>query len=409
MEINLSNQGIYNFPREYCFQKNITSLMLENNNLRELPKEIINLKNLKKLNLSNNNIIFNIHQEKWIKQLQKNGCLIYNNKDTSNKVNIRPSSIIEKVRVHDIAKELNIASKDVLKKASVMGLEVKSAQSTVTMEQAEGLSNFIITEKNPARSPKIVKKTVAQTKSTTSKKENKLKIIDVNIFEDKSLKIVKKRFEKFVINRIILKSILPMGELLGQRKIILVYEQEVSSLNLTLIEYQNDDFMVIDNVSNAYGLNEITKIMEEFINYEIENENGLIMGNLKTSDLDEVTFNDNRVKIREASINTIKLLEVDKETIIKIDDLILENYSTFNISVELSRNEFNDEIINFRKITIDMIKAIISKNNYTAANIDYIIGNDKALNIPSIENSLHLTFARDIYKSTEKIISLNKE
>ena len=44
--------------------------------------------------------------------------------------------MIEKVRVHEIAKELGIASKDVLEKAKKMGLEVKSAQSVVTMEQA---------------------------------------------------------------------------------------------------------------------------------------------------------------------------------------------------------------------------------------------------------------------------------
>ncbi|EQB35571.1 translation initiation factor IF-2 [Sulfurimonas hongkongensis] len=52
--------------------------------------------------------------------------------------------MIEKVRVHEIAKELGIASKDVLEKAKKMGLEVKSAQSVVTMEQAEGLANFIM-------------------------------------------------------------------------------------------------------------------------------------------------------------------------------------------------------------------------------------------------------------------------
>ncbi|MBU1659718.1 translation initiation factor IF-2 [bacterium] len=52
--------------------------------------------------------------------------------------------MIEKVRVHEIAKELGIASKDVVKKASEMGIEVKSAQSTVSMEEAEGLMNFIM-------------------------------------------------------------------------------------------------------------------------------------------------------------------------------------------------------------------------------------------------------------------------
>lgn len=42
--------------------------------------------------------------------------------------------MLEKVRIHEIAKELNISSKDILKKATEMGIEVKSAQSLVTME-----------------------------------------------------------------------------------------------------------------------------------------------------------------------------------------------------------------------------------------------------------------------------------
>ncbi len=50
----------------------------------------------------------------------------------------------EKVRVHEIAKELGIASKDVLDKAKKLGFEVKSAQSVVTIKQAESLANYIM-------------------------------------------------------------------------------------------------------------------------------------------------------------------------------------------------------------------------------------------------------------------------
>ncbi|WP_324172685.1 translation initiation factor IF-2 [Sulfurimonas sp.] len=75
--------------------------------------------------------------------------------------------MIEKVKVHEIAKELGIASKDVLKKATDMGLEVKSAQSTVTMEQAEGLANFIMNGEVPFEPTKPA----ANVKSDTPKIE----------------------------------------------------------------------------------------------------------------------------------------------------------------------------------------------------------------------------------------------
>ncbi|MBA1432688.1 MAG: translation initiation factor IF-2 [Epsilonproteobacteria bacterium] len=79
----------------------------------------------------------------------------------------------EKVRVHEIAKELGIASKDVLEKAKKMGLEVKSAQSVVTMEQAENIANYIINGE-PAvveEKPKAEQKQSKQKKSDTPKEE----------------------------------------------------------------------------------------------------------------------------------------------------------------------------------------------------------------------------------------------
>jgi len=57
----------------------------------------------------------------------------------------------EKVRVHEIAKELGIDSKEVVTKAAEMGLVVKSASSSVSMEDAEKIANFII---NGAPAPK---------------------------------------------------------------------------------------------------------------------------------------------------------------------------------------------------------------------------------------------------------------
>ena len=79
--------------------------------------------------------------------------------------------MIEKVRVHEIAKELGIASKDVVKKASDIGIEVKSAQSSVSMEEADKLMNFIMNGDAPAQVAKPAEKTPAKAKSDTQKVE----------------------------------------------------------------------------------------------------------------------------------------------------------------------------------------------------------------------------------------------
>lgn len=77
--------------------------------------------------------------------------------------------MIEKVRVHEIAKELGIASKDVLKKATDMGIEVKSAQSTVSMEQADGLMNYIMNGESSEAAPQEAKKETKKADSDTTK------------------------------------------------------------------------------------------------------------------------------------------------------------------------------------------------------------------------------------------------
>ena len=77
----------------------------------------------------------------------------------------------DKVSVKEIADELGIASKDVLEKAKSMGIEVKAAQSKVSMEQAEKIANYIMNAdaEKPAATP--VTKVVKKAKEETPKEE----------------------------------------------------------------------------------------------------------------------------------------------------------------------------------------------------------------------------------------------
>ncbi|MEA3370531.1 MAG: translation initiation factor IF-2 [Campylobacterota bacterium] len=76
----------------------------------------------------------------------------------------------DKVSVKEIADELGIASKDVLEKAKSMGIEVKAAQSKVTMEEAENIANYIMNGEEEKVAPVAKPKTV-KAKSDTPKKE----------------------------------------------------------------------------------------------------------------------------------------------------------------------------------------------------------------------------------------------
>ena len=69
---------------------------------------------------------------------------------------------MEKVRVHEIAKELGITSKEVVKKATDMGLDLKTASSTVSMEEAEKIVNYIMNGSENEVSSEAPKKSVPQ-------------------------------------------------------------------------------------------------------------------------------------------------------------------------------------------------------------------------------------------------------
>lgn len=77
---------------------------------------------------------------------------------------------MDKVRVHEVAKELGMKSKEVLEKASSMGFELKSAQSTISTEDAVKLANYVLTGKLEEE-PKPKKEQA--TKKVTPKKPKK--------------------------------------------------------------------------------------------------------------------------------------------------------------------------------------------------------------------------------------------
>ena len=67
--------------------------------------------------------------------------------------------MIDKVRVHEIATELGIKSKEVVDKAAEMGIDVKTASSSVSMEEAEKIMNFVMNPAAATPKPKpVVKK-----------------------------------------------------------------------------------------------------------------------------------------------------------------------------------------------------------------------------------------------------------
>ncbi|SFV74818.1 Translation initiation factor 2 [hydrothermal vent metagenome] len=110
----------------------------------------------------------------------------------------------EKVRIHEIAKELGIASKDVLEKAKSMGLEVKSAQNVVTMQQAEELAHYIMNgdatttpkEKKPSIKKVSKKDDAPKEKKSQGNEAKETKVEEVQEKQEKTVSQEKKEQEE---------------------------------------------------------------------------------------------------------------------------------------------------------------------------------------------------------------------
>jgi translation initiation factor IF-2 len=77
----------------------------------------------------------------------------------------------DKVRVYEIAEEAGATSTDIMSKAKDLGIELKSPQSAVTIEEAEEVMNYILTGKSKLLKKKSPKKPVVIKKATEEPKE----------------------------------------------------------------------------------------------------------------------------------------------------------------------------------------------------------------------------------------------
>jgi len=100
--------------------------------------------------------------------------------------------MIDKVKVSEIATELGIKSKEVVDKAMEMGIEVKAANSSVSMEDAEKIMNFVMNPASftpPKPKPKIKK---------APKKETTEEVVETAPASEESSKAPEKEVEKSV-------------------------------------------------------------------------------------------------------------------------------------------------------------------------------------------------------------------
>ncbi len=77
-EIDFSDNQLTSLPNEISTFSKLTKLYLHNNQLTKLPEELIKLTNLTTISIYNNpNLTLTDNQNKWLEELETNGCVVY--------------------------------------------------------------------------------------------------------------------------------------------------------------------------------------------------------------------------------------------------------------------------------------------------------------------------------------------
>lgn len=106
---------------------------------------------------------------------------------------------MDKVRINEIAKELGMPSKDIIEKAADMGLNVKAASSSISVEDAEKLMNYVLTGENTQASKPLPKTQAPETKKVEVKpivEEKKTKTQEVVVAQHKTKTLKEKEQEQ---------------------------------------------------------------------------------------------------------------------------------------------------------------------------------------------------------------------
>ncbi|WP_281951326.1 translation initiation factor IF-2 [Nitrosophilus kaiyonis] len=100
---------------------------------------------------------------------------------------------MDKVRIHEIASELGLKSKEVVEKAKELGLNVKAASSGVTLEDAQNLMEYIMSGAKPQKEKTPETKKVEKKEKVEAKEEKKESVKKV---EEKKIKVKKEEIKE---------------------------------------------------------------------------------------------------------------------------------------------------------------------------------------------------------------------
>jgi len=173
-------------------------------------------------------------------------------------------------------------------------------------------------------------------------------------------------------------------------KTILIYDFGGGTFDVSFLRIEDGNIEVIEtDGDNKLGGKDVTHKLKEFIFDKILDEHeDLDMFDKQSSNLSQEDYNKNLSQIiNEAERVKIELSEYEEVTF-SIANLIDADGSNFNIEFLITRKEFEIEIADIRKKSMDIVKNLIENSGIDRSEIDEIVMAGGTSSIPSIRDSL---------------------
>lgn len=192
-------------------------------------------------------------------------------------------------------------------------------------------------------------------------------------------------------------------------KTILVYDFGGGTFDASLLQVDNGSIEVvaIDGDSKLGGA-DVTKIVSEIIYVNFEDEHDTSMFDQQDSGLSNLDFCKNSQAISAAAEQAKIELSDYNSTEISIANLKNSKGDVVNLQFTLDIKEFESEISDIRKRSLDVVKNLITSSNIEKEAIDEIVMAGGTSLIPSIRDSLEDTLGIPPKKSIDTSVVISQ-